>query len=353
MIFSRVIAATMLLSASTALHAADTSAAETVPSFIVSPEDTVAADNQSGPLFLALFGDSVSMATMADAKLGNPGPRFYADFLGSIAAATVYGATIGKLNPNPTEEQQHQLLTKLFGNMARIRLSPYLGTQSYSLPVLIKQTTGFEPKVYNGAQMAGSYHFGHLYLEKFEAFFKRNPFHKKPELIIVNFNGMDFMDNRTPESYAESVRGFYQRLTALSPYSKIVVTGLGDPIALLTHPDRVAVPHSPNGPITCTQLYKIVRFANDTGVFPGAPQENIDAARRRIAALRDVLANEIRLMNHDQTVYPNFKGQAVYVAPGEDDGSAAEHIAADCIHPDVTIQEAIGHHMWDVVAPLL
>ena len=331
--------------------------AESKPFFVVSPEETlvseVASEAASEQLFLALFGDSVSLATMADAKLGNPGPRFYADFIGSIALSQLYGATLGRLKPNPTEVEQHDLLTKLFGNMARLRLSPYLGTQPYSLPVLIQDETGLQPKVYNGAQMAGSYHFGEHYLEKFEAFFRRNPFHKKPEIIIVNFNGMDFMDNRTAEEYGASVRAFYARLTKIVPYAKLVITDLSDPIPLLTYPDRVSVPHTPNGPITCSKLYEIVRFGNKTGVYPGAPDAQIDAARARLNVLREVLATEVRRLNFDEAAYPSFQGQAILVPAVEDDGSGPEHIAADCIHPDTYIQEGIGWRMWDVVRPLL
>lgn len=330
-----------------------------LPAFVVSPDDVVpqsrsnVADDVNQPLFIALFGDSVSMATMADAKMGNPGPRFYADFLSSIAMAKLYEATVGRFKPTPDELEQHEQLTKFFGNMARIRLSPYLGTQDYSLPVLIKELTGFTPKVYNGAQMAGSYHFGELYLDKFEKFFKRNPFHKKPELIIVNFNGMDFMDNRTPAEYEASLRAFYTRLTKLAPSSTLVITGIGDPIPLLTYPDRVSVPHSPVGQITCSKLYETVRFGNKTGVYPGAPETAIAAARERLFALRQVLVDEIERVNHDQDIYPHFKGEAVYVPAAEDDGTMAEHIAADCIHPDTFLQEATGWRMWDVIKPLL
>lgn len=323
------------------------------PSFVVSPDEALVAESANEPLFLALFGDSVSLATMADAKLGSPGPRFYADFIGSIALTRLYGATIGRVKPNPTEVEQHDLLTQLFGNMARLRLSPYLGTQPYALPVLIQEATGFQPKVYNGAQMAGAYHFGEHYLDKFERFFQRNPFHKKPEIIIVNFNGMDFMENRTPEEYGASVRAFYARLTKLAPYAKLVITDLSDPIPLLTYPDRVAVPQSPIGPITCSKLYEIVRFGNKTGVYPGAPEAQIEAARVRLNQLRDVLASEVGLLNDDRSVYPSFKGEAILVPAVEDDGTGAEHIAADCIHPDTVVQEAIGWRMWDVIRPLL
>lgn len=331
-----------------------------LPAHVVLPEDIIVDDTQTEraadavqPMFIALFGDSVSMATMADAKMGNPGPRFFADFLSSIATAKLYEATLGRFKPTPDEVERHEQLTKFFGNMARIPLSPYLGNQDYSLPVLIKEVTGLEPKVYNGAQMAGSYHFGDVYLDKFEKFFQRNPFHKKPELIVVNFNGMDFMDNRKPEEYAASLRDFYTRLTKLSPFSTLVVTGIGDPIPLLTYPDRVSVPHSPFGPITCSKLYETVRFGNSTGVYPGAPDSAIAAARERLYALRQVLVDEIERVNNDQEVYPHFKGEAVLVPAAEDDGTMAEHIAADCIHPDTVLVEATGWRMWDVIKPLL
>ena len=100
---------------------------EPLPSFVVTPEDQLAAYDVDNHLFIALFGDSASMATMADAKMGNPNAHFYADYVESITKTVLYEATIGKLNPHPTEDQQHELLQTNFGNMARIPLSPYLG----------------------------------------------------------------------------------------------------------------------------------------------------------------------------------------------------------------------------------
>lgn len=314
---------------------------------------SIADTAADGPLFLALFGDSVSLATMADAKFGTPGPRFFADFFRSISSALLYDSTIGRLKPTPTEESQHMLLGQLFGNMARPHLSPYLGTQPYSLPVLLKSTTGFTPKVYNGAQMAGSYYFSHLYLDKFAQFFAKNPFHKKPDLIIVNFNAMDFIDSRSVAVYAASVRSFYQRLTRLAPNTSLIITAMADPVPLLTAPDRIAVEHGPKGPIRCSDLYKMVRFGNNTGLYPGAPDSNINAAHQRLAAYRNVLETEVRLMNHDSTLYPHYHGTVTYVASTEDGGDSVNHLAADCIHPDKSIQKAIGLRMWDVVRQAL
>ena len=314
---------------------------------------SIAETAADGPLFLALFGDSVSLATMADAKFGTPGPRFFADFFRSISSALLYESTIGRLKPTPTEESQHLLLGKLFGNMARPNLSPYLGTQEYSLATLLKSTTGFVPKVYNGAQMAGSYYFSHLYLEKFAQFFTKNPFHKKPDLIIINFNAMDFIDGRSIEVYAASVRSFYQRLTHLAPNSSLIITAMADPVPLLTAPDRVAVQHGPTGPIKCSDLYKMVRFGNTTGLYPGAPEAIINAAHQRLAAYRNILETEVRLMNFDRTLYAHYHGTVTYVPAVEDSGESINHLAADCIHPDVSIQRAIGLRMWDVVRQAL
>jgi lysophospholipase L1-like esterase len=329
-----------------------------VPSHVVMPGDKISVQkwgNQPGqePLFIALFGDSVSLATMADAPLGSPGPRYFVDFMSSIIRGSIYDYIAQKLNRQPTEEEQHLLLQEHFGNMARKRLSPYLGTEDYSLPVLIHEKTGLTPKVYNGAQMAGSYYFSQLYLNQFDQFYQQNPFHKKPDMVIVNFNGMDFMDTRPPEVYQARVKEFYKRLTRMAPLAKIVVTGLKDPIPLLTYPDRVAVPFSPVGPITCQTLYKVVRFANNTGLYPGAPQEAIDAARARLAVFRNILENEVKAVNEDRTQYPSFYGKAFYVDPTYDDGITADMIAADCIHPNQEAQKIIGEHMWDVIEPIL
>jgi hypothetical protein len=195
---------------------------------------------------------------------------------------------------------------------------------------------------------------GKIYLDKFEKFFDRHPFHKKPELIIVNFNGMDFIENRGPEVYAAKIRAFYTRLTALAPDSKIVVTGIADPVELLTYPDRVTIPQSPVGPIKCSDLYKFLRFGNGLGLYHGAPQSQIDAARVILAKLRGLLQQEVTLMNTDRSIYPDFKGLAVYVNPEDGDrGPSPEMIAADCIHPNKEAQSLIGHKMWKVIEPLL
>jgi hypothetical protein len=348
-ILASQLAATMLL-----LPVSASAVENHEPTIAVAPTDTVSEAVTEGRKFVAVFGDSVSMATMADAKLGSPGPRFYADFLASIAAASAYDATLGKIKRERTEDEQHRLLTAFFGNMARLQLSPYFGNQDYSLPVLIKESHGKKPLVYNGARMAGAYHFGHLYLATFKQFLERHPFLKLPDLIVVNFNGMDFMEGWSLESYANNVKNFYADLTRLAPKANIVLTGLADPVPLLTAPDQVTIPNSPAGPITCSQLYKIVRFGNKTGLFPGAPEENLAAARKKIQEMNEILANATTSLNEDRVTFPEFEGQAVFVPPMSGDGeSGASHIAADCIHPDQYVQAAIGRYMWPFIEPLL
>ncbi len=345
--------------ATTSVQAAEVAApVDPTPAHLVSPEATVRdpqmeAASPDSPLFVAVFGDSVTLGTMADAQFGNPGPRFYADFIGSLSVGTLNDFILKQMNRQLSEDEMHNTIMRLFGNMARKNLSPFLGTQDYSLPVLINETTGNTPKIYNGAQMAGAYYFGHLYLDKFTKFYQRNPFHKRPELVIVNFNGMDFMDNRSPEVYSTKVKEFYQRLTKMVPYATIVVTGIKDSIPLLTYPDRVAVPNSPVGPITCSALYKFVRFSNATGLYPEAPQAAIDLAYGRLAVLRGILEKEVGLINTDRIAYPHFKGRMVYVDPTTDDGITPEMIAADCIHPNQEGQKIIGESMWNVIEPLL
>ena len=58
-------------------------------------------------------------------------------------------------------------------------------------------------------------------------------------------------------------------------------------------------------------------------------------------------------MNFDPTLYSHYHGTVTYVPAVEDGGESVNHLAADCIHPDVSIQRAIGLRMWDVVRQAL
>jgi hypothetical protein len=333
-----LLTAIALISATSSFGTAES---EMVPTFIPSTEDAMS---------IAVFGDSVTMATMADAKFGSPGPRYYWDFFRSVSGGLIYDATLGRLKPTPSDEEKHLRLGKQFGNMARIGLSPYLGSKPYSIPVLIKNRTGNSPAIYNGAQMAGSYHFSHLYLDKFEAFLKSG---KAPDLVFVNFNGMDYMDNRGPTAYQAVVRAFYQRLAALAPNAKIIVTEIGNPIPLLTAEDRVAIANGPTGPIMCSDIYRTVKFGNDTGLYHGAPDTVIQQAEERLGAYRRVLADELTALNQDRDLYPQFTGKAYLLKASEDAQTFVDHLSADCIHPDTYVQKLIGLRLWELVQTVL
>ena len=71
------------------------------------------------PLFLAVFGDSVTKATMADEALGNPSARFYSDMLrGKINDGLYKKIKLPPLNPDREKFYRLNRLFWLYGSIS-------------------------------------------------------------------------------------------------------------------------------------------------------------------------------------------------------------------------------------------
>lgn len=301
------------------------------------------------PLYMAVFGDSVTRGTMADAQMGAPNARFYADMLRGKAVVGFQmsvNALFGK--PNPTEGDIASI-ERNFSHMSRLPLSAFVGDREYSLPKHIEQATSYRPRVYNGAILAAGFHTADIALTRFERHQRSGFGHAEPDLIVVNFNGIDFINNVSIETFTKDVSHFLTRIKKLAPHALVFITEFANPIPTLTAPDRQAAPRTiltPNG-LTCHTLYRQLQFAAKTGISSTSTPEEIALATERLTAMRDIVAAAI-----DRTNRESPSGEIVLIKGMSDDegADASSHLAADCIHPDVSGQKIIGDQLWKAVS---
>ena len=75
-----------------------------------------------------------------------------------------------------------------------------------------------------------------------EKWLKRRPFHKSPDMVILSLGGMDIVNNKDDAEFKQNVRHFLTGLTQLAPNAHLVVTGVPNPIYVLSAEDRPNVP---------------------------------------------------------------------------------------------------------------
>ena len=192
------------------------------------------------PMFIAVVGDSVTKGTMANEVLGNPSKRFYHNMI----TGSIHGAIYEKLkwmSLNPKRDAFFEA-DRLYNVMSRPDLSWAFGKKDYSIFEKIEEHTGKRPKLYNAA-ILGSGYFGYKYiLEDMEKWLKRRPFHKSPDMVILSLGGMDIVNNKDDAEFKQNVRHFLTGLTQLAPNAHLVVTGVPNPIYVLSAEDRPNVP---------------------------------------------------------------------------------------------------------------
>ena len=306
---------------------------------------------EEDPIFIITLGDSAAKGVWADSSLGAPGAGFYwSAFLSSVESSLLkrifgYDHTY---SPLQGARDHIQDIEKLFGHVAREYLSGIAGNQDYSLPVRIENHTGRKTKVLNASFLAASYTTSSLALEKIDKFYKKNPFHIKPQAVFISYNGMDFMFEETLANFQASVKNLLKETSDRFPDTHIVVTELVDMVGILTNQDQLAIP---SGVLLeahyCSDVYDRIGFGKRHGLKPGLTGQHVEMHRRKIKKMNQILAKEIS--DFEQAGLANGTPKKIDLVSTVAHANWAPYLAADCLHPNKNGQKLISDEIWKKV----
>ena len=302
------------------------------------------------PIFIAVFGDSVTDAVWADTSLGKPGADQIFGLLTGKALLPIVAAMAKKTTGYPVRAQRYaEQIDRYFGFIKRKSLSAFMGDQSYSLPVRLQTYTHRKTEVFDGAMIAGGYTFADKLLARLDLFLRQHPQHKPPDLILVSFNGMDFIYNLKVEEFDRDVTAFYAKLVREYPKATIVATPLLDVVTVLTSlNDYQAI--RPQGFLkgfTCREIYSVVGFGALNGLLLDTSDSVVARDRSQLAEMNQVLADTVDAIQSKSEPFASFEGNIVLTESFvPTDGDWSPFLAADCIHPSINGQKAYSDLLW-------
>ncbi|MFK7828131.1 MAG: SGNH/GDSL hydrolase family protein [Oligoflexales bacterium] len=309
---------------------------------------------EEDPIFIITLGDSAAKGVWADSSLGSPGAGFYwSAFLSSVESVLLkrifgYDHTY---SPLQGARDHIQDIEKLFGHVARESLSGIAGNQDYSLPVRIEEHTGRKTKVLNASFLAASFTTSTLAIEKIDQFYKKNPYHIKPQAVFISYNGMDFMFEETLPNFQASVKNLLSETSSRFPDTHIVVTELVDMVGILTNQDQLAIP---SGVLLeahyCSDVYDRIGFGKRHGLSPGQTGQNVQMHRRKVQKMNQILAKEIS--DFKQAGLANGNPKKIDLVSTVAHADWAPYLAADCLHPNKNGQKLISDEIWKKVSAI-
>jgi hypothetical protein len=316
----------------------------------------IAGAAKDDSIFMMVLGDSVTLGVWADVPLGHPDPRFYGELFGIQLQASLLELLTGeKVDDLSNAKKYAALVDRNFSYLTRRQWSGLIGTKSYSLPRLIETETGKRVEVMTAAILAGCYQLGSLLYDKIEDFYKTHPLHKDPDLVVINFNAMDFIFATPQDEFEQYVKILFQRLAARFPHSTFVVTPLADVVSLMTESFRLTtIPGGFGLPsLRCYESYQKVGFGGMIHLNPSTPPHAIEELKETWNAMQSALDRELELWSSqrdDDNPYALFTGHVIKterVSPP--DGTWAPFLAIDCIHPNSKGQKLLGTVVWSAL----
>ena len=313
----------------------------------------LAGARDKDPLFVVVMGDSVALGVWADSKAGAPGPYFYA----SATSASLETSLIVAFNKFRVRDLSNAAkysaeVDRLYWYISRPQFSALTGRQDYSIPERIEQATGRDVELLDTSFLAGCYRLSPLHLNHLDRFMRKHPGHKAPDLIFVNFTGMDFVFNDSITRFDRDIHMFYSRLTGEYPNSTIIVNTLVDVVSSMsTSLDEVALPGNfLFKRSTCADNYQRVGFGSLIGIKRGVTEEHLDMLHEKLDTMNRMIAFELAAIDSHIYPYEAFAGKAIEVGafvPGT--GRWIDYLAADCIHPNIRGQKRYSELVWDAI----
>lgn len=222
-------------------------------------EGTLLAADAPRPLNITVFGDGVTRAVLADTTLGQYASVELWDAFNQLK----FNADTAQYLPDGQALLAYPLM-QADAFTARDGLAAVQGGQSYSLKTRLTQATGRPVQVTQIAVLGGSYRQGdsQLALDKTAL---AAPGAQPADLVVVDLGRTDFALFPAPEDFAQQVRWFFAKLTALHPRSRLLVTRLLDLVGQIDRADRVAYYGPIAGWQTCAKATAESRFG---GAWP-------------------------------------------------------------------------------------
>jgi len=310
-------------------------------------------EKEDDEIFMVVLGDSATLGVWADIPLGHPKPSFYAEIVGVQFHAALLALLKGeRINDLSNAQRYADTIDRNFSYITHKQWSGLIGNQPYALAQIIKREWGKTVKLFNASILAGCYQLSDLLFRRVEDFYRKNPTHRDPDLVIVHFNAMDFIFGTTERDFSSHVRRLFSRLSMRFPHATFIVTPLIDIINVMTDSfEHITIPGAFGlGTMTCADTYRKVGFGSIIRLDPTTPAEHVTAIRDRWTNMQRLLEEEIELWDSrasDNPAYMPFEGRVFIAEPVTPASSSwAPYLAVDCIHPNIEGQKQIAASIW-------
>lgn len=299
---------------------------------------------------MAVLGNSVVRAALADTQLGDPTTLSKLSVLGSSIgvgahAILLYLAGQGENTHDPRKKARFR--DRAATPYARHWLSFAIGKQDYSLPIRVQYFLGEKIRLKNYGMMAGEYQNSFVQLERMERDFRGK---KRPDLIVTSFMGMDFLAGHHV-GFKENVQRFFRRLVAFAPNAKILIMGVGNIVSNTIADDRV-IAEVGGKKIMCSQVYDLAvpRLRQIYEIYPGASGPEVDEAHAINKWMNDSVSAEFLKIKLGLGDYSGFMGKVAFVDIYElTSGDWLDNIAMDCIHPSQNGHRIMSELAWQTI----
>ena len=289
---------------------------------------------------LVVFGDSATVGTLGNTTIGvryNPLLKWATSVIPAIFSFGAGTDLEGEAVLNETKMGRVNLL------LSNNDMTPWLGKESYSLPVKFEKALGQKVEVHNFAFPGMSWRMVGTRIDKLDAKVNKEKF--KADYIVLDLGGIDFMINSSISDFKAHVTQNLKRIASTYASADIIITGIQPMMQVLNNVDRAASFDGEGNPVQfCADIFKEAGIGLKLKLGRDAKPSDVDFQSRRLAQMEAVLENAVEELNLG-LLSERYEGKARYIAIDQDVDDS--QLAADCLHPSQKGHETVANIVWE------
>ncbi len=311
---------------------------------LIASAAAAAAAPSPNTLRVAVFGDSITRAVLADQSLGERASLGATFDFGRLA---VNGA-VGGYYPDSEGVLSYKLMSAN-SYLARDELAAIQGKTSWSMISRLEKELGYQVELVNAAKLGGSFRMGDVQLAAMEQEMKNRGI-EDLDLVIIDLGRIDLTIYSSAEEFAQNVDEFFNQILKMSPSAHFLIMKIPNIPSSISRENRVSTEFFNKFQLTCEQIFTSGGVATKLGLSPGKSNpEAFKKAIERLNAFNAYLAKKVADYR--------AAGLSIDLAEGLADRVRADDwdivMASDCIHVNQVGQHEIANAVWPHVKALL
>ena len=293
----------------------------------------------STPKSMAVFGDSIAAAMLADTTSGEQ-LDFYKQ--GRLIKASQL--------PTQSGLEGNELRDALQALGSALHLGAFSGSQTWSHRVKLEAILKKKMEVFDFGLLGATTETLGEQIRNARDFYRNR---QKPpaDYVTLIIGSNDFCADVSLETFRNNFHFRLYQLLSSHPQSIVLINHVPDVVAVMSAPDTTAF-RVGSQKFTCDEIRKQAETCKDSRLSSASPAAKVETAAQKLSEMNQIINQEVARQRDGLGSYKPYSGVLIVAPLPELRGNLNPSLlAADCFHPSALGQKLLADESWKAVAP--